>query len=206
MTPSWNISKCSVRKKSQIGEPGSKCIFVWPIYLKIYEFFLSKKFRDEFRCFSIVSPNSEIFKIVIFKSKLCFWGKMSKIITRMNSWIFTNSHYLWFLKFSWKSRKSYTGWIRKNPRINPILSFSLQIDILGLKIKVWYFLGIQPKHCFYFKKFFDPFKIFQDHLNSFLDDLRFWTRRQMRRNDLDKWVFDNFLKGNYLRMILWTIS
>ena len=64
--------RCSVRKKSQIGEPGSKCIFVWPIYLKIYEFFLSKKFRDEFRCFSIVSPNSEIFKIVIFKSKLCF--------------------------------------------------------------------------------------------------------------------------------------
>ena len=57
---------------------------------------------------------------------------------------------------------------------------------------------------FYLKEFFDPFKIFQDHLNSFLDDLRFWTRRQMRRNDLDKWVFDNFLKGNYLRMILWT--
>ena len=46
--------------------------------------------------------------------------------------------------------------------------------------------------CFYFKEFFDPFKIFQDHLNSSLDDLRFWTRRQMRRNDLDKWVFDNF--------------
>ena len=53
-----------------------------------------------------------------------------------------------------------------------------------------------------FEDIFWTFQIFQGHLNSSWDDLRFWTRRQMRRNDLDKWVFDNFLKGYYVRMIL----
>ena len=31
-----------------------------------------------------------------------FRGKITKMITRLNSWIFTNSPYIWFSRFSWK--------------------------------------------------------------------------------------------------------
>ena len=80
-----------------------------------------------------------------------------------------------------------------------IIKISMPLKISNIEEILWE--NSKFLRCFYSKEFFDPFKIFQDHLNSSLDDLKFWTRRQMRRNDLDKWVFDNFLKSNYFRMI-----
>ena len=47
-----------------------------------------------------------------------------------------------------KWRKSYLGWIRKNPEILPSYhsyDFSLKNDNLGLKIAILKFLGIQPR-------------------------------------------------------------
>ena len=73
------------------------------------------------------------FKNFIFKAKLSFWGKITKMLTRMNFQIFTNSPYIWFLqifhinshhrngyfqKINFK-RDSYIGWIRTNPEIHP---------------------------------------------------------------------------------------
>ena len=43
-------------------------------------------------------------------------AKISKMITRMNSWIFTNSHYIWISRFKIFQN---IGWIRKNPEIYP---------------------------------------------------------------------------------------
>ena len=42
--------------------------------------------------------------------------------------------------------KSYIGWIPKKPRIHTSYHFcdSLKNDILGLKMKILKFLGIQP--------------------------------------------------------------
>ena len=55
--------------------------------------FLDRKFR-----YFIVRLISETF--FIFKPKL---KKITKMITSMNSWIFTNSPFLWFSRFSWNS-------------------------------------------------------------------------------------------------------
>ena len=69
------------------------------------------------------------FKIFFFKP--ChFWRKITKMITRLNSRIFTNAPYIWFPLFSWKwpfgngffrekFKNSYIGRIRKHPRIHP---------------------------------------------------------------------------------------
>ena len=51
------------------------------------------------------------FKTFIFSPKYAiFWGKITKMITRVNSRILTNSPYVWFLNGSG---------IRKNPEIQP---------------------------------------------------------------------------------------
>ena len=36
------------------------------------------------------------------KPKMAFLMKITKMITRVNLWIFTNSPYIWFSQFSWK--------------------------------------------------------------------------------------------------------
>ena len=62
----------------------------------------------------------------------------------MNSWIFANSSYIWFSRFSWK-------W----PFQNPIWVFTLVIIVIfhqkwQFRLKNEKFLGIHPKHIFYF--------------------------------------------------------
>ena len=40
--------------------------------------------------------------VLVLSLNCHFWVKITKMITRMNSWRFTNSPYLWFSRFSWK--------------------------------------------------------------------------------------------------------
>ena len=90
---------------------------------------------------------------------LPFWGKITKIIARVNSRILKNSPYIWFFvnfprkqplsewPFSAISRKSYIGYIRENPGIHPYYHFCdlpSKNDKLRLKINIMKFLGIQP--------------------------------------------------------------
>ena len=57
------------------------------------------------------------FKTFMFKPKLLFWGKITKMITWVNSWIFTNSPYLWFSKFSRIFCRNRNGNFRKIAKI-----------------------------------------------------------------------------------------
>ena len=93
------------------------------------------KFR-EISKFSFSSPNCN------------FWGKITKMIAKVNSRI---SPYLWFSRFpenghsdngyfrknSWKP-----GWIRKNPRIHPsyhFCNFHSKMSISTWKWNFWFF-------------------------------------------------------------------
>ena len=81
-------------------------------------------------------------KIFIFKPKI-----------RVNSWIWTNSPYIWSLLVFWdrpfwvdffceKFWKSFMRWIRENPRIHrsfDFCDFSFKNSNLGLKLKFWDF-------------------------------------------------------------------
>ena len=94
--------------------------------------------------------NSEQFKIIIFEPKLSFSRKNKKIINRMNFQIFTNSSYVLYFEISHKigqekMRKSYRGWIRKNPRIHPSFHFC-ELTTHDLKMKILKVYGIQPRY------------------------------------------------------------
>jgi len=68
-----------------------------------------------------------------------FWGKITKMTTRANSWI-QRIHpinfrlYMIFWNFSWKKpfsekwRKSYIEWVGKNPKIRPSYHFLIFIQ------------------------------------------------------------------------------
>ena len=56
------------------------------------------------------------FKILVAHLNPAFSWKITKIIARVNSWVFKNLAFIWFLcHFRWKNKKSYKGRIRKNP-------------------------------------------------------------------------------------------
>ena len=80
-------------------------------------------FYDSYSYFlwiSIGSLNSVKFQNFDFKPKLIFWWKITKMITRVNSCIFTSSPYIGFLKFF---AEIVIIEFAKNPGIHPSYNF-----------------------------------------------------------------------------------
>ena len=107
------------------------------------------------------------YKILFLRSKfIIFREKITKMLTRESSRIFTNSPFIWFPRFPKndhsnngyfheKLEKSYIRWIRRNPRILPskllvVIMFVIfpKKSNLRLKLNILKFLGIQPSDNF----------------------------------------------------------
>lgn len=90
------------------------------------------------------------FETFTFKPKLSLLMKITKIMTRVNSWILTNSSYIWLWKIFTKIAKiiyrlsSYNS--INSPQLSLFLLFSIKNDNQGLKMKVSKFLRIHSSH------------------------------------------------------------
>ena len=102
---------------------------------------ISETFSRLLRMNSEELPNFKFWAKIVF-----FWGKIIKMITRMNFWILTNSPYTCFyLIFHFKTRKSYIESIRLNHVMHTSYNFCDFVSKKGefkLKTKVFKFLGI----------------------------------------------------------------
>ena len=141
----------------------------WWFYLDTFDIF---KWQDKMRWKFLIDF------LIDICFQLSFAGTITKLITRGNSWIFTNSPYIWFLKF--KVCIHYRNdHVRKNPRILSHFIFLINVgkkrirhtmtllcrirlfptviskikwlgSELPLKTKVLKFLGIQLNHSLWF--------------------------------------------------------
>ena len=83
-------------KNAHYCEPGG----LFSMKFSNFELFLT--FELVLSCFYLLWArlNSDKIQNFHFLSRnFHFWGKITKIITRINSWVFTNLAYIWFLKY-----------------------------------------------------------------------------------------------------------
>ena len=123
--PLWNRSNLQFWSISKRNRVAQKWIFepIPPHDTKLLQTLFGSNSRLRVLCPCLPGPLFRDIPNFSFSSLNChFWGKITKMITRVNFWILTDPPYIWFLKFatkiaiigmavSRKSRKSYIGWI-----------------------------------------------------------------------------------------------